>query len=250
MLRTRDLFVTTLNEVAEAADNATSSESLDNIQECGGSRPFIHVRWSCGVSKSNRASPAMLLGLLAGGLAIFLFGIGLFGWEVRFRAGAKEVTAMKVHDAAHHRTVLQIHDGDRVVEFPAHSEDPHALGPVNALYNAEISGAKYRYESDAALLGGPLFGALGSLFLLVALVGLRNLRGDTPAADWTDLALMLAGVSALGVVGCWVVASFETGWQWGFSTLLFTLLMTGLAISSLAAVKYGSRSLFGHWWNS
>ena len=73
----------------------------------------------------TRASPAMLWALLAAGLATFLFGIGMFGWEMHFRAGAKKVTAMKMHDAARQHTLLQIHDGDRVVEL---LPDSRALG--------------------------------------------------------------------------------------------------------------------------
>jgi len=154
-----------------------------------------------------------------------------------------KITAMKVHDAARQRTVLQIHDGNRVVEFPAHSEDTHALDSVNVLYNSALNAAKYQDESDAMLLGGSFFAALGSLFVLIALVGLRNPRGRAPAADWTDLTLLLAGVAALGAVGCWVVASFGMGWRWGFSTFVCTLFMTGLAVAALAAVKHGFRSL-------
>ena len=222
MLRTRGLFVTTLkNELTEASDDGKSFESLDG---------------------SSSASPTSLWALAAGGLASFLFGVGLFGWEMHFLAGAKKVTAFKVRDAVH-GTVLQIRDGKRVVDFPAHSEDNHPLGSVNVLYNPEVNAARYQNESHARLLGGPFFAALGSLFLLVALVGLRNLRGGAPAADWTNLALLLTGVAALGAVGCWVVASFETGWRWGFSTCLLTLLMTGLAIAAFAAVKHGFRSL-------
>ncbi len=225
MLRTRGLFVTTLkNELTEASDNGTSFESLNG---------------------SSSASPALLWALVAGGLASFLFGVGLFGWEMHFLAGAKKVTALIVPDAVH-GTVLKIRDGKRTVDFPTHSEDNHPLGSVNVLYNPEVNAARYQDESDARLLGGPFFAALGSLFLLVGLVGLRNLRGVGPPPHWTDLTLLLAGVAALGAVGCWVVASFEKGWRWDFSTCLCTLLMTGLAIAALASVKHSLRSLLGH----
>ena len=186
-------------------------------------------------------TPTILWVLIAGGLTTFLLGIGMFGWELRFRAGAKKVTAMKVHDQTHHRNLLQIHDGKHLVEFPVHSEDNHRLGSVDVLYNPELSVARYAYESDARLLGGPFFGALGSLFLLAALVGLRNLESNVPAAEWTHVALAIAGVAALGSVGCWIVASSRTGWRWGFATLLYTLLMTCLASAGLAAIKHGSR---------
>ena len=225
LLRTRGLFVTKLKtELTEARDNETCFESLNG---------------------SSGTSPALLWALVAGGLASFLFGVGLFGWEMHFLAGARKVTALKVRDAVH-GTVLKIRDGKRVVDFPAHSENNHRLGSVNVLYNPKVNAARYQDESDARLLGGPFLAALGSLFLLVALVGLRNPRSGTPAADWTNLALLLAGVAALGAVGCWGVASFEKGWRWGFSTCLFTLLMSSLAIAALAAVKHGLRSLLGH----
>ncbi len=100
----------------------------------------------------------------------FLFGVGTFGSEMHFRAGAKKVTALKVRDAVH-GTTLQIRDGKRVIEFPAHSEDNRDLGPVDVLYHPKIKAARYQYESHVRLQGGPIFAALGSLFVLTALVG-------------------------------------------------------------------------------
>ena len=226
LLRTRGLFVTKLNEVAQGADSGTSSLSPGT---------------------SGSASPPLLWVLFAAGLASLLFGLGLFGWELQFRAGAKEVTGMKVHDAARGRTVLQIRDGLRVVEIPADPEDTRPLGPVTLLYNPELNAAKYRNESEGGLLGGHLFATLGSFFLLAALVGLRNVRPGAAAANWIAFALTLAGVGALGVVACWVIAWLDTGRRWGFSTLLFIPLMMGLAVAGLAAVKHGSRSLLRHW---
>ncbi len=222
MLRMRGLFVTKLkNGLSAARDDG---------------RPFVPV------DRSSSASPTLLLAVAAVGLASLLFGFGLFGWEMQFRAGAKKVTALKVRDAVH-GTALQIRDGKRVIEFPAHSEDNHALGPVDVLYNPKIKAARYQYESNVRLQGGSFFAALGSLFVLTALVGLRNLRGGVPAADWTDLSLLLAGVAASSAVVCWVIASFETGWRWKFSTCILAMLMTGLAIAGLTAVKHGFHSL-------
>ncbi len=197
------------------------------------------------VSRMNDGTQttAILGALFAGGLAAFLFGIGLFGWELHFRGGASQVAAIKVHDAARQRTLLQIRQGNRLVEFPAHSEDTHRLGSVNVLYNPELNAARYRSESDARLLGGPFFAALGSLFLLVGAVGWRDVSSDSDAADWTDYMLSFVGVAAVSTVGCGIFAWSKTGWSWGFSTVMYMLMMTGLALAGLVAITRGGRRI-------
>ena len=201
--------------------------------------PHFHQRM-----QTSTASPTLLVVVTAVGVAGFLFGVGLFGWEMRFCAGAKSVTAFKVRDA-NQASVLQIHDGKRIIEFPVHSEDNRELGPVDVLYNAKTKAARYPSESRVRLHGGPFFASLGSLFMLIALVGLRNLRGGRSAADWTNFSLLLAGVAALSVVVCWAIASLETGWRWSFFTCMIALLYAGLAIAAAAALMQGFRGLFG-----
>ena len=184
------------------------------------------------------ASPALLWAVVASGLASYLFGIGLFGREIYFLAGSKKITALKMFDPKR-GTVLKIRDGSRIMYFPAHSEDNHALGAWNVLYNPNLNTARYPSESDARLLGGPFFATLGCLFILVALVGLRNLRAATPAADWTDRAFLLAGTATLGAIVCSVIALIEVKWKLGFYMWVFVLFMSGLSIAALAAITHG-----------
>ena len=57
--------------------------------------------------------------------------------------------------------------------------------------------------------------------------------------------VFLAGVTALGVVGCSVVVWLETGRQFNAWSIGIALLMTGWSVAGLAAVWHGCRGFFG-----
>jgi hypothetical protein len=124
------------------------------------------------------AGPFLLWLFVVVGAVSALFGAYLYGSEKRFRAGAKEVVAHVVLEAGG-RKVVQVRDGERVVEIPVvSSEDTFdmGVGPVPVLFNPESDAVNLRSSSDSQLFGGMMFMGLGSLFVLLGGLALRHRR--------------------------------------------------------------------------